>query len=164
VRTIAFRHGLSADEVDDVTQDAFLSLAKNLHTIEDPERLPSWLMTTTRRMCWKAVQKRKREHLPEGGDLADANLEGRIQPLYAPLPTMDELASEWRRQEALGAALARLGERCRSLITMLFLDADEPSYDDVSRTTGIPKGSIGPTRIRCLQQLRSILEGLGLEQ
>jgi DNA-directed RNA polymerase specialized sigma24 family protein len=41
------------------------------------------------------------------------------------------------------------------------LDASEPSYEEISERLGIPKGSIGPTRNRCLQQLRSILEGMG---
>ena len=52
-------------------------------------------------------------------------------------------------------------ERCRSLLTLVFLTASEPSYDDIAAQLGIPKGSIGPTRNRCLQQLRAILEGLG---
>ena len=69
----------------------------------------------------------------------------------------------WNRQEALHGAMSRLGDRCRDLLAMIFLDPDEPSYDDVSAQLGMPKGSIGPTRNRCLQQLRSILEGIGIQ-
>jgi DNA-directed RNA polymerase specialized sigma24 family protein len=54
-----------------------------------------------------------------------------------------------------------LNARCRRLLTLLFLDPDEPSYEEISAQLGIPKGSIGPTRNRCLQQLRLALEGLG---
>jgi DNA-directed RNA polymerase specialized sigma24 family protein len=47
-------------------------------------------------------------------------------------------------------------------LLLLFLDHTEPSYDEISEQLGLPKGSIGPTRNRCLQQLRTILEGLGV--
>jgi DNA-directed RNA polymerase specialized sigma24 family protein len=77
---------------------------------------------------------------------------------------MAELLEGWHRQEVLAAGFARLGERCRTLLTLIFLDQEEPSYDDVSAQLGIPKGSIGPTRNRCLQQLRSLLEGLGFAE
>jgi RNA polymerase sigma factor (sigma-70 family) len=63
----------------------------------------------------------------------------------------------WLRQEALHQALEQLGDRCRQLITLIFLDPNEPSYDEISEQLHMPKGSIGPTRNRCLQQLRSHL-------
>ena len=81
--------------------------------------------------------------------------------LVSPLPPPADLLEGWGRQEALHAGLQRLQERCRSLLTLVFLAASEPSYDDIAAQLGIPKGSIGPTRNRCLQQLRAILEGLG---
>ncbi len=60
--------------------------------------------------------------------------------------------------------MTRLQARCRTLLTMLFLDEQEPSYDDIAANLEIPKGSIGPTRTRCLQQLREILAGLGFDR
>lgn len=164
VRAVALRHGLSATEVDDVAQEVFLSLAQALHTIDEPERLPAWLMTTTRRLCWRVVQKRRREHPAEGADLSEDDADAGGRPLFPAMPGMDAIADEWHRQEYLARSMRALGDRCRSLITLLFLDSDEPSYDEIAARTGIPKGSIGPTRIRCLEQLRSILEGLGYTQ
>ena len=66
------------------------------------------------------------------------------------------------RQEALDNALQRLGPRCRELVTLIFLDPNQPSYDAISERMDMPKGSIGPTRNRCLQQMRTILEGMGI--
>jgi DNA-directed RNA polymerase specialized sigma24 family protein len=74
---------------------------------------------------------------------------------------METLLHGWQLQTSLRDGLLRLGDRCRDLITTIFLDPSEPSYDEISARLGLPKGSIGPTRNRCLQQLRSILEGLG---
>jgi RNA polymerase sigma factor (sigma-70 family) len=163
VYAVGVRHGLAHAEAEDVAQEVFLALAQSLHTIEEPERLPSWLMTTTRRLCWRTLQKERREQPIEAADLGNDEPVARAQPLIATLPSIEEMTTEWQRQEVLAAGLARLGERCRALLTQLFLDESEPSYDAISQATGLPKGSIGPTRIRCLQQLRSILEGLGFD-
>lgn len=161
VKSVALRHGLSAPEAEEIVQDVFAALAQTLHTIEDPERLPGWLLTAARRLCWRAVQKRRREAPHEGADLSESDDQGGAQPLFVTIPSMEEMTDNWHKQEMLGAGLARLGERCRTLLSLLFLADDEPSYDDVARQTGIARGGIGPTRTRCLQQLRSILEGLG---
>ncbi len=172
VHSIPVRYGLTAAEVDDVGQEVFLALAQGLPQLVDPQSLPAWLMTTARRYSWRALQRRKREETLAAGDLAtsEGNPSGEagltttpavMQPLSRPLPTMTELLQGWGQQEALAAGLARLGERCRLLLTLIFLDPAEPSYDEISSQLEIPKGSIGPTRNRCLQQLRTLLEGLG---
>lgn len=171
VHSIPVRYGLTAAEVDDVGQEVFLALAQGLHGLEDPQSLPAWLITTARRYSWRALQRRKREATLTADDLATTEKIGTkaaqaaetitAYPLGATLPTMAELLQSWEQQEALAAGLARLGERCRDLLTLIFLDASEPSYDVISQQLAIPKGSIGPTRNRCLQQLRTILEGLG---
>jgi RNA polymerase sigma factor (sigma-70 family) len=160
VHAIPVRHGLSPQEVDDVGQDVFLALAQNLHTIEDPERLPGWLVTTARRMTWRAIQRRRAEEPLDDGGLDDP---AAATPLIAPAPTASDLLETWHRQEMLAKAMERLQPRCHQLLMLLFLADAEPSYDEISAQIGIPKGSIGPTRNRCLQQLRSILEGLSID-
>jgi RNA polymerase sigma factor (sigma-70 family) len=163
VYSVGVRHGLQPAEVEDVAQETFAALAQALPTIDDPQALPAWLMTTARRLCWRAVQKRRREGLPEAGDLGESELGARATPLFSTMPSMEQLSVEWGRQEALASGMQRLGDKCRTLLTLLFLDGNEPSYDEVSARAGLAKGSIGPTRTRCLQQLRAILEGLGFD-
>lgn len=172
VHSIPVRYGLTPSEVDDVGQEVFLALAQGIAKIEDPESLPAWLITTARRHSWRALQKRKREQPLSGVDLAEADMqatqrqagdvdERAVMPLGGRVPSMTELVHGWQQQEALAQGLGKLKERCRQLLTAIFLDEEEPSYDEISERMGIAKGSIGPTRNRCLQQLRSILEGLG---
>jgi RNA polymerase sigma factor (sigma-70 family) len=160
VHAIPGRHGLSPQEVDDVGQDVFLALAQNLHTIEEPERLPGWLVTTARRMTWRVIQRRGAEESLDGEQIDD---QPTSQHLIAPTPTASELLETWNRQDMLAQAMKRLQVRCQNLLTLLFLADEEPGYDEISTQLGIPKGSIGPTRNRCLQQLRSILEGLNVD-
>lgn len=164
VHAVPARYGLSSTEVDDVGQEVFLALAQNLHRIEDPERLPGWLVTTARRMTWRIMQQRKLESPGVEADLMDGETL-RAEPVAAArVPSMYDLLVGWERQRVLAVGMERLGDRCRGLLTLLFLDPSEPSYDSIGAQLGLPKGSIGPTRNRCLAQLRSILEGLGFHE
>lgn len=163
VRSVAVRHGLTAVEVDDVGQEVFLTLAQNLHRIEDPEALPAWLMTTARRFSWRVWQRRRREIPADDEALEAATVGGSWGAAGAHMPSMAELLHGWALQEMLGAAMQNLTPRCRELLALLFLDETEPGYDEVGARLNIPKGSIGPTRSRCLEQLRMQLEGLGLD-
>lgn len=169
VHSIPVRHGLSQDEVSDVGQEVFIALAKNLHQLEDPERLPAWLVTTARRFSWRALQKRRREHLGDQSDISDDpaidnTMTTQVQPLFQTMPSMGELFEGWNRQELLAQAFTRLQARCQTLLRMLFMETSEPSYDEISTELALPKGSIGPTRNRCLQNLRTVLEELGFDQ
>lgn len=161
VHSVPVRYGLTPGEVDDIGQEVFLALAQQLHQIADPESLPAWLLTTARRASWRTMQKRKQEQPLSAVDLTEAAVEEKWQPVGARAPSMAELLQGWQRQEALAQGMTALGERCRDLLTLIFLDQREPSYDEISEELRLPKGSIGPTRNRCLQQLRTILEGLG---
>lgn len=170
VHSVPVRYGLSPMEVDDIGQEVFLILAQNLHQIEDPERLPSWLLTTARRATWRMIQKRRREHPSDAAELTDDSESGLIpgvgaEPFGAVLgtiaPSIHELLEGWNQQEALSYGLERLDGRCRELLMLLFLDQGEPSYDAISERLQMPTGSIGPTRNRCLRKLRFILESMG---
>ena len=63
--------------------------------------------------------------------------------------------------------LEQLSERCRKLIQLLYFDSKEPSYIEIGQTMGMPQASIGPTRARCLEKLRKLIDhlrGLGHER
>jgi DNA-directed RNA polymerase specialized sigma24 family protein len=72
-----------------------------------------------------------------------------------PGPESALLADEERA--AVAAAFARLSERCQALLRLLVAEPGL-SYVEVSRALGIPVGGIGPTRGRCLQQLRVLID------
>jgi RNA polymerase sigma factor (sigma-70 family) len=163
VHSVPIRYGLTPAEVDDVGQEVFLALAQSLAQIEDPQRLAAWLITTARRYSWRAIYRRRQEQPASADDLATSEGLGTSVPIGQPAPAINELLASWQRQEALQQGLQRLGHRCRQLLVLLFLDQSEPTYEEISARLDLPIGSIGPTRNRCLQQLRSILEGLGFD-
>jgi len=59
------------------------------------------------------------------------------------------------------AALEDLPDRCRPLLNLLYHTEPRPSYEEIARQLNVSVGAIGPTRGRCLQQLRKILERVG---
>jgi DNA-directed RNA polymerase specialized sigma24 family protein len=60
----------------------------------------------------------------------------------------------------LWACLRRLPERCQKLLRIVAAEA-RPDYGVVSEQLGMPVGSIGPTRGRCLDKLRRELAQAG---
>jgi DNA-directed RNA polymerase specialized sigma24 family protein len=61
------------------------------------------------------------------------------------------------RDRRLRDCLERLPTRCRVLLRLLVAER-RPSYEQISSALGVPIGSIGPTRGRCLALLRRELE------
>ena len=141
VLALARRSGLGADDADEVYQDTFLALYRRLDQLERPEALQAWVRVTAQRISWRV--RRKRERLKPLSDAPEPVEERGPEALYQ--------AVEGRKH--LAAALAQLPERCRRLLELLYLEPDPLSYEAVSERLGMPVGSIGPTRARCLLRL-----------
>jgi RNA polymerase sigma factor (sigma-70 family) len=140
---------LAENDAADVAQVTWLRLLEHIDRLEHPARVGSWLAATARRECLRSVATRNRVVL--GGD--DLSLD----EVAAHEPEIDErlLASE--RAKVVREALARLPWRWQRLIELLM--ADPPvSYAEISDQLGLPVGSIGPTRARCLARLRILLQ------
>ncbi len=148
----------------EVREDAFaatwLRLAERLHTIREPEKLPGWLATTSCNEVRQIVRQRGRQHAslnesfgtPGGGvgDLIDTLTVDTGE--HADGMVADEQHGDVR------AAFAQLDEACREIITVLVL-ADPPlAYDEASELLGRPIGSLGPSRRRCLDKMKSLLD------
>jgi RNA polymerase sigma factor (sigma-70 family) len=147
VWSVARAHGLSAADAADVSQTAWLRLVEHLHRLRDPERVGTWLASTTRHEALRTLRRGRRQ-LPVGDE---AELEG-----SAPLvdsPEARTLAAE--RSDLLWRAFAALPARCQALLRVLMADPP-PSYQQVAVALDMPIGSIGPTRGRCVERLRQL--------
>jgi RNA polymerase sigma factor (sigma-70 family) len=150
---LLFRAGLDEDARADGFQEVSVLLWKNLKRVQQAERLLPWIATTTRRVAWREKKKRKSR------DARDASVaKGEAAPGDAPDVSLAALEEE----QAVREALAAMEERCRRLLRALYFEAGGGEYDDVARRLGIPRGSIGPTRKRCLERLRAELAARGI--
>jgi RNA polymerase sigma factor (sigma-70 family) len=131
----------------DVSQTVWLRLVEHCGRIRDPERLPSWLATTARNEAIRA-SRRLSKVVPTEFSMEVAD---------AAAPSVDERLLD---QEQLGEVLAAFDDmspNCQELLRILC--ADPPlDYESVSDLLGMPIGSIGPTRSRCLDRLRRLME------
>lgn len=143
VWSVARSHRLDHADAADVCQTTWLRLAEHLHTLRDPARLPGWLATTARRESLRVIAGRRRETPDPMPGEPDPD------PAYGPetLVLIDD------RDTRLWQAFDSLSERCRQLLKILS-SSPEMSYNEVGSVLGIPIGSIGPTRGRCLDILR----------
>jgi RNA polymerase sigma factor (sigma-70 family) len=148
VFSISLNYGLTTDDAADVTQITFTILLQNLNTLPDEIRLSSWLATVARRHTWRLLARNRRESVNSDEDLAgNEALDG----------TVDD-RERWELAEWIIQGLSMLDDRCRQLLLALYFDAEQPSYADVADRLNMPIGSIGPTRARCLEQMRQSLQ------
>lgn len=145
VWSIARSHRLNAADAADVSQTAWLRLVENLGRIREPDRVGAWLAATTRNECLRVIRKSGRQ--------VPTDLETDHEPLPADTAPLDAGLLAGERNEQLWRAFAAISARCQVLLRTLI--ADPPlSYEEVSAALGMPVGSIGPTRARCLDHLR----------
>jgi RNA polymerase sigma factor (sigma-70 family) len=140
---------LAESDAADVFQVTWLRLLEHIDRLEHPARVGSWLAATARHECLRSVAARKKIVLVHD----DAVLDGvaRLQP------AVDERLLADERAQTVRDALARLPWRWRRLLELLMTDPPV-SYNEISDQLGLPVGSIGPTRGRCLARLRVLLQ------
>jgi RNA polymerase sigma factor (sigma-70 family) len=145
VWAICLRHRLDRQSIEDIGQSVWLLLVENIGRLREPAALPGWLATTTRRECLRALRAGGRRGMEVPTPLEE-------QPSDVSAEIEQEII-EAELHAALRAAFAELSAACRKLLSMLI--SDPPlGYASISATLGIPMGSIGPTRARCLASLR----------
>lgn len=143
--------GLDRSTCEDVVQTTWLRLLGHLADIRTPEALTGWLATVARREAERLRTLGMREP-----PLAEESLAG----VQDSRPVTDEPADERicreERRLVLWRAVRRLPGRCQELLRVVAF-TDRPDYDAVATALGMPRGSIGPTRGRCLAKLREAL-------
>lgn len=139
---------VSDGDASDVTQTTWLRLLEHIDRI-DPNRIAAWLGTTARRECLRVLAMRKRMVLTYDADAL--NGVGGTDAAVDESLLADENVREVRR------ALQTLPERWQELIRLSMADPPVP-YAEISARLGMPIGSIGPVRQRCLARLRKALE------
>jgi RNA polymerase sigma factor (sigma-70 family) len=144
---VARSHRLSQADAADVSQTVWLRLVEQLGRIREPERLGGWLATTTRHECLAVLRRRDRLVLTDDTTSASTSTPGGVE-----LPVDAEHLVRHERRTAVQLAFRDLDERCQDLLRMLLTDPPA-TYDEVTAAMGLPTGSIGPTRQRCLGRL-----------
>ena len=146
VYSTALLTGLSEEDAGEVHQQVWVELHRSMLRIKDPKALPSWLITTTRRIAYRhAVLSRR---------WVSEVRENMTDPRPGPDATLLLIEQRWRLEEALGG----LDERCRELLELYFFEEENASYRELAAKFSIKEDSIGSLKTRCLRRLRQLLE------
>jgi RNA polymerase sigma factor (sigma-70 family) len=138
---------LDRELAEDVVQSTWLALFRSAESISDPQAVLQWLIVSTRREAWRVVKRADRDEPREFE--SDDVVTGADELPEAQVLRTDSANTLWQH-------VARLTERCQELLRVIAF-ADRPDYAAVADALGMPIGSIGPTRGRCLAKLRQSL-------
>lgn len=143
---VARSHGCSLHTAEDVVQETWLHLVDHVDDIREPKAVLGWLVVAVKREAWRHSRLARRDAYDETGTVDPGQVEDGPESVV--------ILTE--RQRTLWEKVAALPERCRVLLRVVAF-VDRPDYDQVSAALDMPRGSIGPTRGRCLDKLRRAL-------
>jgi RNA polymerase sigma factor (sigma-70 family) len=138
---------LEGSRAEDVVQTSWLALVRHSASIADPQAVLQWLIVSTRREAWRVVKQEDRVE-PREFEPQDV--------VSGPNDLPEEQVLQDDGDSRLWQHIAQLTQRCQELLRVIAF-ADRPDYAAVAEALGMPVGSIGPTRGRCLAKLRQLL-------
>ena len=149
VSAVCRRYRLTPSDIEDVSQMVWMRLVQNVDRLREPRALPGWIVTTSKHEALRVLELRRRT------EPADPMVDSRFDAGNAATgeTAVDENLRRFERRQALHDGLRQLRPQHRQLLLMLTAEPQIP-YQEISRRLGIPTGSIGPTRARCLRKLR----------
>ena len=143
---VARSHGCDREGAEDVVQTAWMRLVDHAEEIREPQAVVGWLVVAVKREAWKLSRLSRR---------VDHDETGTVDP-GATDPGPEVLAILTEQQRLLWEHVHALPERCTQLLRVVAF-WHRPDYEQISAALGMPRGSIGPTRGRCLDKLRTAL-------
>jgi RNA polymerase sigma-70 factor (ECF subfamily) len=143
-------------DVEDLTQDVFLRVYRNLHRFRGQSSFYTWLYRITVNVFFDHNKKRKRADVRLTrlqSALVDASNQG-PDPQDPFSATLEALT-----QDAFSRAIARLPEPFRDVVAMR--EVDDLSYEEIAMITGISIGTVrsrlSRARARLKETLRPVL-------
>jgi RNA polymerase sigma factor (sigma-70 family) len=141
VSAVVRSYRLQDADAHDAEQRTWLRLVEHRNAVRDPERLGGWLATTASRECLRIL----RESRAVATDELDA--------MPDPDRTVEDRVVDADTVSRLWTIVAALPPRGQTIMMELFADEPRP-YAEVARATGIPIGSLGPSRARLIERVR----------
>jgi RNA polymerase sigma factor (sigma-70 family) len=154
IYSVPIRFGFPIADSNDVFQNVCLKLLEHLHELRNDRKVASWLVTTTLRQCIYLKTMKQR----------DSGTEEEPDEPEDPALNLEELRILAEDLQAMRDAIQELPTRCRTLITLMYLDPKDRTWEEIGAELEIPVPSIGATKLRCLDKLRMILGRRGINK
>lgn len=147
------RAGLSEEQAADVFQEVFVTLVEKIADIREPEKIRSWMVTTAKFKTWGVIRGTKARY----GPATDEEMDAEMAAITDTSPLADDMLIEVEEQHMIRSALQLIEERCKRILSMIYLCDPAASYAEVAAAIGVGETSISPLRTRCLKKLEKVL-------
>lgn len=149
---------LTAEDVEEICQEVFLSVIRNLNSFQGESQFQTWLF----RIATNKARdfREKRNAAKRGGGQMTLSLQAEDDetgltldpPSTAPTPDVDLLNVE--RAGLVREALERMDEPCREIIELRYFG--DLSYDDLSHELKLNPKTVSSRLSKCLDKLEGI--------
>jgi len=160
---ICYRFTGSASDAEDLTQDVFLKLYKNLASFDVQKgNFNTWLTTLARNLL---VDHFRRTRLERASDSLDAGLPGEDDGsngpslgdrLADPRPSQETHAAGLELKVRIQQALAQLSPELREAV--VFRDLEDMDYKEIAQVLRIPEGTVKSRISRGRGELARLLQ------
>jgi RNA polymerase sigma factor (sigma-70 family) len=154
IYSIPVKFNFTTADASDVFQAVCLKLIEHLHELKDESKVSAWLITTTTRQCIHVRSQRMRESSHEDDFEEPADDEA---------VNVEDIQIQTQEQQTVRNAVNKLPDRCRRLLELLYFETTNPTYEQIGKLMNMPVASIGPTRARCLEKLRTVFRQRGIQ-
>jgi RNA polymerase sigma-70 factor (ECF subfamily) len=148
----------SAEDVEEICQEAFLAVIKNIHSFNSASRLQTWIF---RIAANKARDYRERNQAAKRGGgqtilpLQSENTgDGAPLQIPSPLPAPDAILLRAECAAQLGMALDQLDAPCREVIDLRYFA--DLSYDEIAAELQLNPKTVSSRLSKCLDRLEKI--------
>ncbi len=142
------------ENVADLTQEALLKLARNIHTLKNPKNFKSWLNQIISNLFYDELRKKQRR--PDTISIDDENEEN---PIKAQLPDKKckphEKCLSTELEEIIKNAIRELPEQFR--IAIILRELQGLSYEEIAEATN---SSVGTVKSRIARARGKLQTGL----
>jgi RNA polymerase sigma-70 factor, ECF subfamily len=159
-------HDFTREDVEEICQDAFLSVIKHLDSFQGGCQFQTWLF---RIAANKARDYRQRQHAAKrGGGRLPLSLQaedpetGLVLDPPGNAPAPDAAALQVEQTVLLRQALAELGEPCREIIELRYFA--DLSYEEISQTLEINPKTVSSRLSKCLDRLEELARKTFLQE
>jgi RNA polymerase sigma factor, sigma-70 family len=160
IYAICYRFTGSSSDAEDLTQDVFLKLYKNLSSFDlQKGSFQTWITTLARNLL---VDHFRRTRLDRASDSLDATFDGEedgptmADRLADPRPSQEHHVSSLEQKSRIQAALKQLSPELREAV--ILRDLEDMDYKEIAQVLRIPEGTVKSRISRGRGELARLLQ------
>jgi RNA polymerase sigma-70 factor (ECF subfamily) len=157
-----FSASFTKEDVEEISQEVFLSVIKNIETFHHTSLLKTWIFRIASNKARDYLEKQNAAK--RGGGIAPFSLQaedpqtGLNPDPPSPLPSPDVLLANREGMALVASAVEQLAPPCREIITLRYFG--DLSYEDISRELKLNQKTVSSRLSKCLDRLEKIAADL----